>query len=104
MPTPFNRGSHHAAALSWADGDTAWTDANCGVGVIPATVPTIIGGVVDMQPGLHIDLGHLDALGLGRSGERGQSSAPLPPRQKRFSSWGVLLGMFEAMTANMIEL
>src|SRR6476646_403014 len=68
---PFNRGSHHAAALSWADGDTAWTDANRGVGVIPATVPTIIGGVVDMQPGLHIDLGHLDALGLGRSGERG---------------------------------
>src|SRR6266404_5962235 len=67
---PFNRGSLHAAALSWADGDTAWTDANCGVGVIPATVPTIMGGVVDMQPGLHIDLGHLDALGLGRSDER----------------------------------
>src|SRR6478736_8412739 len=68
---PLNGVSLHAASLSWADGDTAWTDANCGVGVIPATVPTIIGGVVDMQPGLHIDLGHLDALGLGRSGERG---------------------------------
>jgi hypothetical protein len=32
---PFNRGSHHAAALSWADGDTTGTDANCGVGVVP---------------------------------------------------------------------
>src|ERR1700742_1783279 len=68
---PFNRGSLHAAALSWADGDTAWTDANRGVGVIPATVPTIMGGVVDMQPGIHIELGHLDALGLGRSDKRG---------------------------------
>src|SRR5882672_10491463 len=68
---PFNRGSLHAAVLSWGVGDTAWTDTDCGVGVIPATVPTIMGGVVDMQPGLHIDLGHLDALGLGRSDERG---------------------------------
>jgi hypothetical protein len=48
---PLDGVSRHAAALSWADGDTAWTDANCGVGVIPATVLTIImGGVVDMQP------------------------------------------------------
>ena len=61
---PIDRASFDATARSSADGDTAWTDANCGVGVIPATVPTIMGGVVDMQPGLHIDLGHLDALGL----------------------------------------
>ena len=32
---PFNRRSLYAAALSWADGDTAWADANCGVGVEP---------------------------------------------------------------------
>ena len=37
---PFNRGSHHAAALPWDDGDITGTDANCGVGVLPsATVP-----------------------------------------------------------------
>jgi len=68
---PFNRGSHHAAALSWADGDTTRADANCGVGVVPpATVPIV--AVVAVPPDLNIDaLGHLDALGLGRSGERG---------------------------------
>jgi hypothetical protein len=68
---PFNRGSHHAAALSWADGDTARADANCGVGVVPpATVPIV--AVVAVPPDLNIDaLGHLDALGLGRSGEVG---------------------------------
>src|SRR6266850_2849255 len=69
---PFNRGSLHAAALSWADADTTWADANCGVGVVPATVPIIaVVAVVEVPPGLHIDLGHLDALGLGRSDERG---------------------------------
>src|SRR3981189_2276974 len=67
---PFNRGSHHAAALSWADGDTIRADANCGVGVVPpATVPIV--AVVAVPPDLNIDLGHLDALGLGRSGEGG---------------------------------
>ena len=25
---PFDRGSYHAAALSWADGDAAWADAD----------------------------------------------------------------------------
>ena len=35
---PLNRGSLHAAALSWADGDPTWTEANRGVGVVPATV------------------------------------------------------------------
>src|ERR1700686_1178004 len=68
---PFNRGSLHAAALSWADSDATWADANCGVGVVPpATVPIV--AVVAVPPDLNIDaLGHLDALGLGRSGERG---------------------------------
>src|SRR5882672_8081327 len=67
---PFNRGSLHAAALSWADGDTARADANCGVGVVPPAVPIV--AVVAVPPDLNIDaLGHLDALGLGRSGERG---------------------------------
>src|SRR6266699_4947671 len=28
---PFDRGSHHAAALSWADGDAAWANADGGV-------------------------------------------------------------------------
>jgi hypothetical protein len=66
---PFNLGSHRAASLSWADGDTTRTDANCGVGVVPpATVPI----VVAVPPDLNIDtLGNLDALGLGRSDERG---------------------------------
>src|SRR5438046_126273 len=40
---PFNRGSLHATALSWADRDATWADANCGVGVVPATVPIISG-------------------------------------------------------------
>src|SRR5882672_7274012 len=68
---PFNRGSLHAAALSWADSDATWADANCGVGVVPsATVPIV--AVVAVPPDLNIDaLGHLDALGLGRSDERG---------------------------------
>src|SRR5947207_7249373 len=67
---PFNRGSLHAAALLWADRDATWADANCGVGVVPATVPII--AVVAVPPDLNIDaLGHLDALGLGRSDERG---------------------------------
>src|ERR1700736_4507581 len=68
---PFNRRCLHVAALSWADGDTTWADANCGVGVVPpATVPIV--AVVAVPPDLNIDaLGHLEALGLGRSGERG---------------------------------
>src|SRR5437660_5766536 len=68
---PLNRGSLHAAALSWADGDTTGAEANCGVGVVPsATVPIV--AVVAVPPDLNIDaLGHLDALGLGRSDERG---------------------------------
>ena len=67
---PFNRGSHHAAALSWADGDTTRADANCGVGVVPpATVPIV--AVVAVPPDLNIDLGHLDALGIGRNDGRG---------------------------------
>jgi len=72
---PFNLGSHRAAALSWADGDTTETDANCGVGVVPsATVPIV--PVVAVPPDLNIAaLGNLDAMGLGRSDEAGQSSA-----------------------------
>src|SRR5260370_28450018 len=67
---PFNGGSFHAAALLWADGDATGADANCGVGVVPATVPII--AVIAVPPDLNIDaLGHLDALGLSRSGERG---------------------------------
>jgi hypothetical protein len=63
----------HAAALPRADGETTGTDANCGVGVVPsATVP-----IVPVPPDLNIDaaLGNLDAMGLGRSDEAGQSSA-----------------------------
>src|SRR5258705_6288841 len=70
----FNRGSRHAAVLSWADGDTAWTDANGGVvGVVPPpTFPIVAAGVAVVEvPPLHIYLGHLDALGLGRSEGRG---------------------------------
>jgi hypothetical protein len=61
--------------LSWADGDTTWTDANCGVGVVPPTIPIVavlaIVSVVAVPPDLDIDLGHLDALGFGWSEERG---------------------------------
>jgi len=62
---PFNRGSHHAAALSWADCDTTRADANCGVGVVPpATVPIV--AVASVPSDLNIDaaLGNLDAMGL----------------------------------------
>src|SRR6266550_8919278 len=68
---PFNRGSLHAAALSRADGNTTWADANCGVGVVPATVPIIAVVAVPSDLNIDADLGHLDALGLGRSNERG---------------------------------
>src|SRR6202165_926118 len=68
---PFNRGGLHAAALSWADGDTTWADANCGVGIVPPATGPIV-AVVAVPPDLNIDaLGNLDALGLGRSDERG---------------------------------
>jgi hypothetical protein len=55
----FNRGAHHAAALSWAAGDTTRADANrCFGGVPPATVPIV--AVVAFPPDLNID-----ALGPG---------------------------------------
>jgi hypothetical protein len=74
---PFDRGSLHAAALSWTDGDTAWTDTNCGVGVITPTIPIVaVVAVFVVAPGLHIDLGHLDALGLDRSDEGAVVSTP----------------------------
>jgi hypothetical protein len=93
---PFDRGSLVVAALSWADGDTAWTDANCGVGVVPPTVPII--AVVAVPPDLNINaLSHLDAFGFGR-GNQGNS------RQHRcgcrygksdFHHWEFLLGIEE---------
>jgi hypothetical protein len=50
----FNRGAHHAVALSWADGDTTRADANrCFGGVPPATVPIV--AVVAFPPDLNID-------------------------------------------------
>jgi hypothetical protein len=68
----FNRGSHHAAALSWADGDAAWTNADGGV--IAPTIPIVAIGAV--PPDLNIDaLRHLEALGLGRSGRRSAPAA-----------------------------
>ena len=61
---PFNRRSDHAAALSWADGDAPW--ANADGGVIAPTIPIV--AVVAVSPDLNIDaLGHLEFLGLGRS-------------------------------------
>src|SRR5438552_10861501 len=60
---PFDRGSHHAAALSRADGDAAW--ANADGGIIAPTIPIV--AVVAVSPDLNIDaLGHLEFLGLGR--------------------------------------
>jgi hypothetical protein len=47
-----------ALCASWTDGDTAGTDANCGVGVVPPTVPIgAVIAVVEVQPRLNIDLG-----------------------------------------------
>src|SRR5262249_19934314 len=66
---PFDRGGHHAAALSWADGDAAW--ANADGGVIAPTIPIV--AVVAIPPDLYIDaLGHLELLGLGGSSRRGR--------------------------------
>src|SRR3982074_963421 len=90
---PFNRGSLHAAALSWADGDTTWADANRGVGVVPATIPIV--AVVAVPPDLNIDaLGHFDALGLGRNDERGSGQHRCGCRQGKsdLHHVGVLLG------------
>jgi hypothetical protein len=61
---PFDGGSHHATAVSWADGDTPWADADSIV-----TVPIV--AVVAVPPDLNIDaLGHLEVLSLGRSSRR----------------------------------
>ena len=52
--TPFDRGSYHAAALSWADGNAAW--ANADSGVIAATVPIVaVVTIVAVPPDLNID-------------------------------------------------
>ena len=74
---PFDRGSHHAAALSWADGNAAW--ANADGGVIAPTIPIVaVGAVVAVPPDLNIDaLGHLEVLGL--AGVAGGASAPAGP-------------------------
>ena len=90
---PFNRGSLHAAALSWADGDTTWAHANCGVGIVPATVPVV--AVVAVPPDLNIDLGHLDALGIGRNDGRGSRQHRCGCRHGKsdLQHVGVLLGL-----------
>src|SRR5437588_7138539 len=64
---PFDRGSHHATAVSWANVDTSWPDADSIV--VPPTVP-IVAIVVTVPPDLNIDaLGHFYAvLRPGRSG------------------------------------
>src|SRR5258708_11446965 len=102
---PFNRGSLHAAALSWADGDTTWAHANCGVGVVSATVPIV--AVVAVPPDLNIDaLGHLDALGLGRSDERGSRQHRYGCRHSKsdLHHVGVLLGLdLEAQRARTLR-
>jgi hypothetical protein len=84
---PFNRGSPHVAALSW-------TDANSSVGVVPPTFPIVAGvAVVEVPPGLHIYLGHLDALSLGRSDERSsQHRCGRQHGKSGFHHVGVLLG------------
>jgi hypothetical protein len=53
--TPFDRGRHHAAALSWADGYAPW--ANADSGTIAPTIPIV--AVVPVPPDLNIDLCHL---------------------------------------------
>src|SRR5438270_12460261 len=64
---PFDRGSHHAAALSWANSHATW--ANSDGGIIAPTIPIVAVGAV--PPDLNIDaLGHLEVLGLGRSSRR----------------------------------
>jgi hypothetical protein len=96
---PFNPGSYRAAALSWADGDTTGTDANCGVGVVPpATVPIVVAIpiVVAVPPDLNIDtLGNLDVLCFGRSDERGsrQHRCGCPNSKSDLYHLGVLLGL-----------
>jgi hypothetical protein len=57
----LNLGGHHAAVSPWADGDTAWADADGDISIPPTTVP-----VIAVSPDLNIDLGHLQVLGLGR--------------------------------------
>src|SRR5437773_10956846 len=63
---PLDRGALHAAALSWADPNATWADADGGV--ISPAVP-IIAVAAAVPPDQNIDLGHLGLLGLGRSGE-----------------------------------
>jgi hypothetical protein len=84
---PFNRGSPYVAALSW-------TDANSGVGVVPPTFSIVAGvAVVEVPPGLHIYLGHLDALSLDRSDERSsQHRCGRQHSKSGFHHVGVLLG------------
>src|SRR5262249_55302324 len=89
---PFDRGSHHAAALSWANSDTAWANANCGA--IAPRLPIV--AVIAVAADLNIDaLGHLDVLGLGRNGaDKQRGSHQYPPAAARakaiFIMWELL--------------
>src|SRR6266700_6159589 len=85
---PFDPGRHGATVLSRADGDATWTDADCIV--IPPTVPivAVIVTVVAVPPDLNID-----ALGLGRSRDRGSRQHCYGCRRDEsdLHHWGILL-------------
>jgi len=85
---PFDPRSHRATALSRADGDATWADADCIV--IPPTVPivAVIVTVVAVPPDLNID-----ALCLDRSGDRGSRQHCYGCRhdESDLHHWGILL-------------
>src|SRR5205814_9000401 len=56
---PLDRGALHAAALSWADPNATWADADGGV--IASAVPIV---AVAVPPDLNIDSGHLELFVL----------------------------------------
>jgi hypothetical protein len=55
----FNPGRHRATSLSWADGDTAWTNADGGVIAPTIIVPVAVTAELNVY-----------SLGFGRSDDR----------------------------------
>jgi hypothetical protein len=56
-----DRSRHRPAVLPWADGYAARANSDSGVSITSVAV-----AIIAVPPELNIDLGHLEALGLGR--------------------------------------
>jgi hypothetical protein len=90
----LNGRGHHPAVLPWADGYAARANADSGVSITSVAV-----AIIPIPPELNIDLGHLEVLGIGRSGadkQRGRHQhCSRKRRGKSNLCHGLLLGLIQ---------